>query len=86
MNKQMYIKDFSSSKNRHHKNNNNTQKNEEEEEVVCYQFRKKPFPKAIYLQSNDGKWKKIRVCQDCGSLETCHGPNSSSLWRHIFIE
>lgn len=27
----------------------------------------------------------IRVCQDCGYLETCHGPVIGSSWRHIIL-
>ena len=36
---------------------------------------KKPYP--LFFHG-------IRVCQDCGYLETCHGPSPNDQWRHLF--
>lgn len=49
-------------------------------QVKCMSF-KKPYP--LYYKTRDNKI--IRVCQDCGFLETCHGPNKQSNWRHIIL-
>lgn len=43
----------------------------------CKSFTK-PYPLYYVTQG-----KKIRVCQDCGYLETCHGPRPKEGWRHI---
>ena len=50
---------------------------------ICIRY-KKPYP--LYHQSkSESKVILVRVCQDCGCLETCHGPDNVSRWRHIFI-
>jgi len=46
--------------------------------MKCIQYTR-PYP--LYHVSH---YKVIRVCQDCGYLETCHGPNFESNWRHVF--
>ena len=43
----------------------------------CISFTK-PYP-LYYTKGN----KRVRVCQDCGYLETCHGPRPKEGWRHI---
>jgi hypothetical protein len=47
----------------------------------CISFNK-PYP--LYYINFVTK-KKIRICQDCGFLETCHGPDQNSGWRHIIL-
>ncbi|NBP16108.1 hypothetical protein EBU95_17250 [bacterium] len=32
-----------------------------------------------------GRTYLIRVCQDCGYSEDCHGPDANSQWRHLFV-
>lgn len=52
---------------------------------------KKPYPlyhKEPTLLKNTTREEKIlliRVCQDCGYLETQHGPTPTSKWKHLFI-
>jgi hypothetical protein len=36
---------------------------------------KKPYP--LYFQG-------IKVCQDCGYLENCHGVSPQEKWKHLF--
>jgi hypothetical protein len=46
---------------------------------------KKPYPLYITVKNKNGKIEKIRVCQDCGYLENCHGPRKNEGWRHIIL-
>jgi hypothetical protein len=46
---------------------------------ACLSF-KKPYP-LYHLVAKT----KVRVCQDCGYLETCHGPRPKEGWRHIIL-
>ncbi len=48
--------------------------------MKCISYNK-PFP----LYHFTLKFEKIRVCQDCGHLETCHGPKTGDNWRHIIL-
>lgn len=64
-------------------NYNNSNDNNSNDVDKCKSY-KKPYPlyhrsriyTTVYL---------IRVCQDCGYLETCHGPYVGEQWRHLFI-
>ena len=49
-------------------------------EKKCISF-KKPFPLYFYTKKDF----RIRICQDCGFLETCHGPRPNEAWRHIIL-
>jgi hypothetical protein len=49
----------------------------------CF-FYKKPYP-LYHIIYTDYKTLLIKVCQDCGYLETCHGPNKYDRWRHLII-
>jgi hypothetical protein len=51
--------------------------------MKCLKF-KKPFPLYHIVKTPKGV-KKFRICQDCGSLETCHGPRPNESWRHIIL-
>ena len=49
----------------------------------CMAF-SKPYP-LYHIDTVSGKKIKTRVCQDCGYLETCHGPRPKEEWRHIIL-
>lgn len=42
--------------------------------------------KPLYIRKViDGHVRLIRVCQDCGYSEDCHGSDKNSQWRHLFL-
>lgn len=48
----------------------------------------KPYPlyhKEYTKAKDNSKVKLIRVCQDCGYIETQHGPSKTDRWKHLFV-
>lgn len=49
---------------------------------------KKPYPlyhKQTTSENGQNKVTLIRICQDCGYIETQHGPSQGGKWKHLFM-